>query len=102
MKWLKATRLPNTLGQPEESFALNGYLWCQVESNQGRKQEDYGAERTGITATIRIRNYPEITALDRLESVEWGDLWVIESIGRGDNELIADCYLFDEDLEGIA
>ena len=96
LKWKKRTITKNAAnGQDEESFADNGFLWAAIELTAGRKQTDYGATQTGADATIRIRNLPAVSALDRLEAVEWEELWVIDHVRRGDNELVCECVKFD-------
>lgn len=93
--WLQRSTSTSSIGQQEETFSSNGYLWCAIDNVSGRKQTDYGAQRTGNYSTIRIRNYPAITAVDRLQD-NLDNIWVIESITKGDNETICDCYKFDE------
>lgn len=97
LKWLKrtTTKNPNN-GQDEETFTDNGSLWASVELTTGRKAIDYGAEQTGSEATIRIRNFPSVSALDRLELTSEGEWWVIDHVRRGDNELVCDVMKFDE------
>jgi head-tail adaptor len=97
LTWLKRTvaKNPNN-GQDEETFTENGFLWGSVELTTGRKSIDYGAEQTGADATIRLRNYPTVSALDRLELKAEGELWVIDHVRRGDNELICEVMKYDE------
>jgi head-tail adaptor len=97
LTWLKRTVAKNpTNGQDEETFTENGFLWGSVELTTGRKATDYGAEQTGADATIRLRNYPTVSALDRLELQTEGELWVIDHVRRGDNELICEVMKYDE------
>lgn len=97
LKWLKRIITKNpTNGQDEESFEDNGSLWGSVELTTGRKAIDYGAEQTGADATIRLRNYPTVSALDRLELTAEGELWVIDHVRRGDNELVCEVVKYDE------
>lgn len=83
-------------GQEEETFTPSNYLWARIEIDSSRKQQDYSSQQTGVDATIYIRNYPTLSPLDRLYSQEWDELWIIQSIKRGNNELICDCLRFDE------
>jgi head-tail adaptor len=78
-----------------ETWTAVGHLWCAVEVLSGRRQQDYGADRPGTAATIRVRNWPALSALDRLSLGEWGETWVIESVRRGDNELVVEAHQFD-------
>jgi head-tail adaptor len=97
LTWKKRTATKNPQnGQDEETFNDNGFLWAGVEADTGRVLRDYGSEQTGADVTIRVRNYPALSALDRLYSSEWNETYIIESIGRGNNELICTAFLYDE------
>lgn len=86
-------------GEDVLTFTDSGYhLWCDTEETNSRLQTDYGAPQTGADATIRIRNYPDVSAQDRLIDDFFGFVWIIESISYGDNEIIATASRFD-DLE---
>jgi head-tail adaptor len=98
MEWMQQSFVQNSLGEKEEVFTSNGYLWCCIDTQTGRRQTDYGAPRSGATATIRIRNYVGVVPLDRLRNAEFGEFWVIDSISYGDDELICDCYRFEDDI----
>lgn len=96
-QWLKrSTTKDAATGQDVEAFPANGYLWCAVEINSARRQESLGATQTGVTATVRIRNFPTVSALDRLYLPEWAETWILETVRRGDNELFAEAHRFDE------
>lgn len=86
------TKDPNN-GQEEETFTAGDYYWCRLEYPTGRRQRQYGAEQTGADVTIFVRNYPTLTALDRL--TDGTTTFILDNIRPGDNELIADGYLFD-------
>jgi SPP1 family predicted phage head-tail adaptor len=96
LKWLKRTTTKDQYGQDVESFTNNGYLWAAIEVTTGRKSVDHGGEQTGAEATIRVRQYPTLSALDRLESEEWNELWIIDHMRRGDNELIVEAIRYDQ------
>ncbi len=83
-------------GQEEETFTPSEYLWGRIDYANSRRQKDYGSDQTGADGIISIRNYPTLSPLDRLYSQEWGEVWVIESIKRGNNELICECSKFDD------
>jgi head-tail adaptor len=95
MTWKKRTTVKNALGEDEEVFADNGFLWSAIDLGSGRNNTDYGAEQTGADAIIRVRNWPGLSALDRLYSAEWDELWIIDNIVRGDNELVCNCVKYD-------
>lgn len=92
---VRSTTKDNTTGQDQEIFTPGAYYWCSVEPVAGRRQTQYGGEQTGVDVTVRVRNWPELSALDRLYNAEWDETYIIETITRGDNETIAEGYLFD-------
>lgn len=101
LKWLKRTATKDQYGQDKETFTDHGFLWASIEVTTGRKATEYGGEQSGQEATIRIRQMPSLSALDRLEAPEWGELWIIDHIRRGDNELIVEAVMHDDlDLGG--
>lgn len=81
-------------GQDEESFTQGDYYWCDIEYTNGRRQTDYGATQTGADVTITFRNYPTLSALDRM--TDGTSTYVIDNIRYGDNELIADGFYYDD------
>ena len=96
LTWKRRTITKNTVnGQDEEAFVDNGFLWGNIDLTAGRKQTDYGSPQTGADATIRVRNYPALSALDRLYSAEWGELWIVANLRRAENELICECVKYD-------
>ncbi len=96
MTWLvRSTTTDTTNGQPVESFTPSGSLWCRVEETNGRRQRDYGVEQPGADAVIYVRNYPNLSALDRLQSLQWGDIFQIEHVHRGKNELVIQAFKID-------
>lgn len=96
LTWKKRSTTKNAdNGQDEESFADNGFLWANIDMTAGRKETAFGSPQTGADAIVRIRNLPAVSALDRLYSAEWEELWIIDHVRRGDNELVCECYKFD-------
>jgi head-tail adaptor len=93
---LIASRLRNDeTGEDEETHTPSGYLWCNVNETNGRRGIELGATQTGADATIRIRNYPSVKATDLLRDEARSHTWRIDSIHRGEDELIATCYRLD-------
>jgi len=84
----------STNGQDEETFTPGSYYWCRVEIGSGRRQRDYGANQTGADVTVYVRNYPTLTALDRM--TDGTATLVIESIRAGDNEWICEAHYYDD------
>ena len=82
-------------GQDKEHFTPSELLWCKIDVGSGRQQRDYGGEQTGATGTIAVRNYYPVSALDRLVALQWGETWIIQTVHRGDNEMICECYRYD-------
>ena len=95
LTWKKRSVTKDNLGQDKETFADNGGLWGDIDLTNGRRQTDYGSSQTGADAVIRIRNWPTLSALDRLYSAEWNELWVIAHLRRGENELVCECVKYD-------
>lgn len=93
LRWWQCVRTVDALGQPTERFRSNGYLWASIDIESPTRQQQYGGQHSGADADIRIRQFPSVSALDRLEDA--GDIWVIESISRGTNELVCRCSRFD-------
>lgn len=100
LRWFRrTTRKDSQTGQDIEVFTANGYLWASIESITGRRARDYGADQPGGLSEIRIRQYPAVSALDRLEAVEWREVWILEDIARGDNEIIATAHRYDANMD---
>ena len=83
-----------TTGQDEETFTPGAYYWSNVEITNGRRQRDYGADQTGSDVTVYVRNFPTLTAQDRL--TDGITTIVIESIRRGDKEWICEGNYYDD------
>lgn len=93
-----------TSGACPESFddESTTYLWCRVEPTTGTRSSDLGGAQTGVDCVVYIRNYPTISAKDRLYWPAEEVTLEIEHIRSGDNEQIAQCSYYDElDLGGL-
>lgn len=96
LRWLQCVKTINTTnGDREGVFVPNGYLWCAVEETNSRRQSEYNATQTGADVEIRVRNYPDLEATDRLQDVESGYVYKLDGIRNGDDELIVDGYRLD-------
>ncbi|QEL13876.1 phage head completion protein [Limnoglobus roseus] len=93
--WQTRTIGKDATGQDVESFPDGGFLWCSVEPETGRRQDDYGTPQTGENGTIRIRNYPGVSALDRLYRPEWDETWILDTVVYGDDETICAAHTFE-------
>lgn len=85
----------NTNGDLEESFSAGAYYWCAVEYAGSTVRDDYDGQQTSQNITVRVRNFPALSALDKFTDEDGKEI-VIESIYKGDNELICECYSYDE------
>lgn len=82
-------------GQDEESFTPGAYYWCRVEYDIGTADVDYGAEQTGGTVTIHVRNQPTLSALDRLS--DGSTTFALDSIRpEGKTELVCEAHYYDD------
>jgi len=95
--WLKCTKTKNEdNGDLEDTWSANGYLWCAVEETNARQgQNEYDAPQTGVDVEIRVRNYPALATIDRLEDTYYGYMYQITGIRNGDDELIVDAFRRD-------
>jgi head-tail adaptor len=95
LHWMKRSNTKDNIGQDVASYTHDGYLWANVEPETGRRQDDYGADQAGQNGTIRIRNYPTVSALDRLYRPEWEQTWIIDSIVYGEDEIIVAAHVYE-------
>lgn len=87
-----------TTGQDVETFTDGDLLWGRIEPTARSSQTTYGAKESGADGTIYLRCMPDVSALDRLYAEEWEELWIIDNVVRGANEMICDVFRFT-DLE---
>jgi hypothetical protein len=76
--------------KPNITYPPGGYLWGHLGEAFAGREEVLESERNRVRAEIRLRNYPDVKPLDRLVSVEWEETYQVETVRRGDNELILD------------
>jgi SPP1 family predicted phage head-tail adaptor len=91
--WLKQSEDADIVGQEIETFTPNGTLWGALKYGSGSKNKDFESDQTGVTATIRIHNYPDLSALDRFSVGD--ETFLIETIVPGDDELVCECIRYD-------
>ncbi len=86
--------IPNTsYGGENINHVPGSFYWCNLERQSGRNSQQYGATLTGAEVVVRVRNYPALTAQDRLTDGE--TVIILDTVRRGDNELIAEGYFLD-------
>jgi head-tail adaptor len=95
LRWFVQSTTKDSVGQDVETFTDNGLLWGSISPNSGRRQPDYGATQTGWDAELRVRNMPALKTEDRLYAIEWDETYIIDTIVRGNNELVLQCVKFD-------
>ncbi len=89
LEWLKRSQgAGDGFGQKADSFASQGHLWCAVEDVSGNRAGAKGSDRQQLAATVRVRNYPELVAGDRLRDAVRDQTWTIKSVVWGDNETV--------------
>lgn len=97
LRLLTQSTTRQTSGACPESFDESStYLWCRVEPTTGTRSSDLGGPQTGVDCVVYIRNYPTISAKDRLYWTAEEVTLEIEHIRSGDNEKIAQCSYYDE------
>lgn len=91
LTWLRTTLgTPDGFGQkPEETTAL-GSLWCAVEDVVANRESRKESERQITTATIRVRNYPDVRPGDQLRDDGESTTWTVLTAVAGDNETLCE------------
>lgn len=80
----------DTLGARHDTYPDQpGYLWGALDDVNGGRGTAQEVERAEYTATVRLRNYPAVEPGDRLVD-DLGDVWTVETVVRGANELLVD------------
>lgn len=91
--WMKRTAQgggKDSFGQPADSFASQGTLWGSLDDLSGGRASAKESDGTKVTATVKVQNYPAVVAGDRLVDGQWSETWTVDSVARGDNELVLD------------
>jgi SPP1 family predicted phage head-tail adaptor len=89
--WLQygSTRNPTTL-ENEPGFTDQGTLWGSLEELSGAELIRFGYLQSRVDCKIRLRNWPDVTARDRLVFLD--TVYEIDSVRWGCNELICSAY----------
>lgn len=97
---LQCTRTADgTTGDKPKTYLSVGYVWGSVDLESASIANRYGAERAQGTGTIRLRNLPVITTLDRLYSPALDTTYTIDGLRRDyrANETILDVSTLEID-----
>jgi hypothetical protein len=82
---------PDTHGQAVDVYAATVNLWGGYDGERYASTSDVLDSATaGTGCTIRIRQYPDVQALDTLTDPQTGEVWTVDTVRRGDNEVIAE------------
>jgi head-tail adaptor len=94
-EWLQCTRTSDgTTGDSPKSYVSQGYLWGSASLESANEQTEFGAVRPTVVGTVTLRNWPGVSALDRLVYVQWGDTYLVDGVRRDreNNETILDVH----------
>lgn len=83
-------------GGRQKSFADAGLLWASVEETTAGKRRQYLQIETRADAVIRVRGLPSISSHDRLRVKSSGQVYRLEGVRIGDNELVCEAYRLPE------
>ena len=87
----------NVTGDRPKLYVNNGYLFGTYELDSSIEQDEYGATRSTASGTIRIRQFPPISPLDRLYCVAFNETYVVDGVRRDqpNNQMIVDIHRLD-------
>lgn len=94
-EWFSVTRpAPDLVGHRAAARdwpgVSQGFLWGVLEDLQPGEETLQGSDKPTVRARVRLRNMPPVKVQDRLRHTEYNETYRIESVTRGDNELILD------------
>jgi head-tail adaptor len=94
LRWLTLNRTDDETGDGVDTHLPStiGYLWAYVIETNGRRQEEGGAEQSGVDVEVHVRNYPQVSTDDLLQDEYNGYVYHLDSIRNGDDELIIDAF----------
>lgn len=82
-------------GQDVETFTSNGLLWGQMFTDTAVEANAYGSLQTQSTATIRFRQWPTLSAMDRVVHEQFGETYMVTGIRRDGPDTICEAVLYD-------
>lgn len=72
-----STTLDAATGQLVPHYTSNGTLWGSLQTIVGMTGTEYASTQSQSEAIITLRQWPTVSALDRLTSLQFGDLYTI-------------------------
>lgn len=100
--WMQRSTVKDaTTGQDQEVFTPNGLLFGSLETDSSSEAVEYGSLQAQADATITLRQWPQVSALDRLIDRQFGQTWVLTGV-RIDyprNETVCRATVFQSELE---
>jgi len=82
---------PSAVGDPTDVYADPVNLWGGYDADRtGTIQQVLNADEQVTTATVRFRNYPAVGPLDSLTDPQSGEVWYVDTVRRGANEILCD------------
>lgn len=93
--WTATRTTSVTTGDRPKTYTNSGVvLWGAEETSQANIETDFGAVRSQVSGTIRLRNFPTLTTLDRLIGGYWNTTYIIDGIRKDErnNETVVDCH----------
>lgn len=82
-----------TTGDRPKTYTATGtYFYGTADFESGTEQNEYGAQRSVVSGTAKFRNYPSITANDRLRLVRDNLVFNIDGVRKDweNNQTICD------------
>lgn len=79
------------VGDPTDVYTAPAPLWGGYRTDRaGSIVTVLDAETQETRATVRVRNYPDVKPLDTITDQVSGEVWRVDTVIRGRNELVLD------------
>lgn len=80
-------------GDPVSEYADPVNIWGGYDTDRaGTIVASLESDQQSTSASIRFRNYPAVAPLDTLTDAQTGEVWTVDTVVRGANEIRADVY----------
>lgn len=84
---------PSAEGDPTDVYADPVNLWGGYDTDRaGTIVASLESDQQSTSASIRFRNYPAVAPLDTLTDAQTGEVWTVDTVTRGANEIRCDVY----------